>query len=113
MKTIVFHGHSDDTAGWSWLVDGRLEGGDDHDDCAQMKPRTFRVDAGGEAVHVTLIYSACPTGVWSIGLAPADEDVPMPRWAEQPLYKTHGYTPHMVLVVPDDAKVTLAQAGNE
>ena len=113
MKIIEFSGHSDDTFGFDVfdVTDNgkKCVGGDDHDDCANMTVRTYRVESQstGTAVVVTGVYGKCPGGTWSIGISPDDEDVAIPEWAASPHFRTDGYTPVMALAVPDDASVKL------
>ena len=112
MKIIQFRGHSDDTFGWDEMsTEGVRSGrGDDHDDCAEMKVRAFRVasESTGAAAIVTGVYGKCPAAVWSIGIAPDEEDVALPAWAAMPRFTTDGYTPVLALIVPDDTRVQLA-----
>ena len=110
MKTIEFRGHSDDTFGWD-EYDARKKRlrGDDHDDCANGTVRAYRVssESSGTAVIVIGVYSKAPAAVWAIGLAPDEEDVAIPDWAERPRFYTDGYTPALSLTVPDDTEVKL------
>ena len=111
-KKIEFCGHSGNTFGWhEFDALGDPSRGDDHDDCANMTVRAFRVnsESRGEAVIVTGVYGKCPAAVWSVGIAPDEEDVAIPAWATSPSFRTDGYTPIMTLVVPADATVTLVQ----
>lgn len=115
-KTIEFLGHSDDTFGWQTVPrDGQFPSGDDHDDCANMTVRAFRVwsRSTGTAVIVIGVYSKAPAAVWAIGIAPDEEDVAIPEWAQRPHFRTEGYTPVMSLVVPADATVTLVCVDGE
>lgn len=109
MKIIEFSGHSDDTFGWD-EYDARKKRlrGDDHDDCSKGKVRVFRVESPSTgAVLVSGAYHKCLTAVWTVGLAPVDEDVAMPEWATRPYFRTEGYTPVLTLTTPDDTTVTL------
>ena len=109
MRTIEFAGHSDDVFGWSEYDAHRKRlRGDEHDDCSNGKVRVFRVESPSTgAVLVSGAYHKCLTAVWTVGLAPVDEDVPLPEWATMPRFRTDGYTPVMTLTVPDDATVGL------
>ena len=113
MRTLAFFGHSDDTACWTWLVDGEEEGGDSHDDSASHTVRAWRVEAGPDRVDVVMSYAPGPGAVWSVGLAPADEDVPIPQWAQSPKFETRGYSVWMILEVPDLAEVRLVTPEEE
>jgi hypothetical protein len=110
MKVIEFKGHSDDTFGYDVLGPGgkRIDG-DDHDDCANMKVRTFEVwsEETETGIFVIGVYSKCPEAVWAVGLAPLDEGVAIPDWAARPEFRTENYTPVLRLEAPDDAVVTL------
>lgn len=94
MRRIEFRGHSDDTF---------IFGHDSHDDAGQGTVRTVIVEAGGERMAVTGVYGmGC---MWSIGIAPVDDDEPMPHWPMT--WGFRGYSAVVWLTVPDDATVTL------
>lgn len=95
---ILFEGHSDDTFGAYW------EGGDvDHDDCAEGSVRTLLVEAGGQRMAVTGVYGlGC---CWSVGIAPVDDDDPMPDWLM--VWGFYRYSTRLVIEVPDDFTVRL------
>ncbi len=108
MKRIVFSGHSDDTFGWDLLdPDEKRIGGDDHDDCANCTTRGYLVSTPDEGrIVVAGVYGKLPGATWTIGMGQMDEDEPWPAWA-QPVWSAKGYTPHMSLLVPDNAEVVL------
>jgi hypothetical protein len=105
MKTLRFEGHSDDTFGEYGVYD------EDHDNCADGEPITFRVSAGIEGLYVIGQYAgkAWPGGVWMIGVAQLDEDVPLPTWSMR--FETSGsqYSPVLVIEAPDSVVVELWQ----
>ena len=97
---LTFCGYSDDT----FMCEG--PGVDvDHDDAARMTVRTIVVAAGDQRMAVTGVYGqAC---MWSIGIAPIDDDEPLPDWGMAWSFK--GYSAVLRLTVPDDATVSLVQ----
>ena len=104
MKTLMFEGHSDDTF-------GELTTGEDHDNCANNAPIIFKVLSlsAGAGVLVIGHYHLAPDGVWTIGLAPVQEDSPIPDWPTRFRLSDRGYSPALEIDVPDDAHVELYQ----
>lgn len=101
MKTIEFRGYSDDTFGWYPM--GSEADGDDHDDCATFTVRTYVVEHESQRMAVTGVYG---TGcMWSVGIAPMDDDEPLPDWPMR--WRFTDYSAVLSLTVPDDATVTL------
>lgn len=106
MATIEFSGHSDDIFGWQWIEDnGAGYGGDEHDDSARGSVRTYHVDASGERMAVTGVYGrGC---MWSIGIAPIDDDEPLPNWPMT--WSFVGYSARLRIELPDGgASISLA-----
>lgn len=101
MKTLQFYGSSDD----NFCVEG---GG--HDDeinnCADGSTMAYTVKHGGEGLIVTGQYApeSIP-GVWTIGVAPLDEDVPLPEWVIRFSLAERGYSSMLTIEVPDGAEV--------
>lgn len=109
MKALRIEGHSDDTV----VVYGTATGTLSHDDCANSTVRAFLVDAGADGrVLITAVYGKVRNATWSIGLALFDEDDPWPEWA-QPKWRSDGYSPVMLLTVPDHATVALDTVDGE
>ena len=105
MKTIEFYGYSDDLAEYRYPAEGEYSG--EEFDCFDM-PVVARVEAGGEAMFVTWLYT--PQGTWSIGFAQADDGAPLPDWEmEWSLQPRHdgspGYSTKLTMWVPDDVTV--------
>lgn len=116
MKRVEFRGEGDDIFGFAVLGAGdKRIAGDDHDDCAEMTVRAYRIESvsTGTAVIVVGVYGRCPAGTWAIGISPDDEDVAIPVWAEQPRFKTDGYTPVMTLEIPDDSTIKLVRVDGQ
>lgn len=73
-------------------------------------PAVFVIEAFGN-IGVQVV-GICSTGamegaVWSIGLAPLDEDVPLPDWSMK--WSADGCTAKLTITIPDDAKVRRAK----
>jgi len=111
MRDVEFRGSSDDTFGW---YEPKTRRGDDHDDCANSKLRSFLVDSPSTGkVIVAGVYGKCPGATWAVGMSPADEDVPLPPWAVRPVWSVDGYTTVLHLEVPDDTTITLVSIDGE
>jgi len=99
--TIKFEGYSDDTFGAYW------KGGDvDHDDCARMTMRVIEVRAGEQRLHVSGIYGQSNV-CWHVGIAPGDEDEPLPDWPMR--WSAKGYTTVLEIDVPEGFEVALVK----
>ncbi len=105
MTTVKFEGYSDDTFGCYWKkADGRSDDVDD-DDCAQLTVRTMHVKAGDKRMAVTGVYGQeC---MWSVGIAPIEDDEPMPDWPMR--WRFEGYSTVLEIDLPDGFEITLAQ----
>lgn len=106
---VEFAGYSDDTFGYSFVEpNGKRSGGDDHDDCANSRVRAWRVlDPTGAGVLVVGAYSKVIPGVWFVGLAPLDEDVPFPPWAEAGRWRAENYSTVLRLELPEGSTIKL------
>lgn len=93
MKTLKFHGYSDDTFGEYGVTN------EDADNGGSLTPITFEVSAEGKSVLVTGQYDRTKTGAWDIGVSMKEEDN-FPNW-DMTLY-FEGYTTVLEMVVPDD-----------
>lgn len=96
MKTLAFFGASDD------LFEIEGTSGKEPDEIGVYgRPVQIEVRGGGKGLVVVGLY--CTNGCWSIGIAPLDEDVPLPDW---PLRWTlSGYSTRLEIDAPDTAKV--------
>ncbi|URD53773.1 hypothetical protein [Chroococcidiopsis sp. CCNUC1] len=104
MKLLKFSGHSDDifqctfgetatSSDETYVIDGI---------------HAFLVQAdNGDGLYVCGIYapkiitSAC----WVVGVAQLGEDIPLPSWKTSYENKVNGYSPILVIQVPDDVVV--------
>lgn len=113
---LEFKGYSDDTFCYYGAPQGhlrrKLEDGrvvdthwNDHDDCCAGSVRTVLVEASDGRLAVTGVYGqGC---CWSVGIAPIDDDDPMPSWPMR--WRFEGYTTVLEIDAPDEAVVTLVQ----
>lgn len=93
MKKLMFCGYSDDTF-------GEIITGIDFDNCANGKPITFKVSAGGDCVFVTGRYR--DNGCWEIGVCQAEENnVP---WFPMKM-RFENYSAILEMEVPDFAEI--------
>lgn len=103
MKQLRFSGHSDDV----FQVDGGAN--EDMSDEAYGKPAAFRIDAvsdtgEAESLIVTGHYAPHAAATWAIGVALADEGIPLPSWPMR-FEREHEYSHALVVTVPDNATV--------
>lgn len=99
MKTLIFSGSSDDTFGHQ---------SDDYDNCASGEPITFQIKRGEdedfEGLFVIGQYGIKKLpGVWSIGIAPIDEDCPLPDWEME--WSAQSYSTVLKIKVPGDCEI--------
>lgn len=96
IKTLVFSGYSDDTFG-EWTT------GMDYDNCASMRPITFRIMDGDKVVlYVTGQYSRHHNGCWEISVCqPAEDDIPDIEMS----LSFEGYTAVLTARVPSHFRV--------
>lgn len=106
MATITIYGSSDD------LVEVEIQGEDGQkgfEADAYDRGRTiFLTMPDGTGMRVYAEYS--PTdlggGVWMIGVAQLGEDQPIPDWTIRYLAAGNGYSPALVIEVPEDVTVS-------
>jgi len=106
-KTLRWYGSSDDTFGYEIGTTGI---GDDHDNCANGSLMMFRVESsdGSDGLIVTGQYAPEPTpdGTWVVGITLLAEDLPLPNWPMHWETGDLGYSPMLVMEVPDDVIIT-------
>jgi hypothetical protein len=112
LKTLRFHGYSDDTFGEYGVTE------QDHDDAARRTHRAFRVVAGGESLIVVGVYAPKHTpGSWVVGIQLDDVDGdgggPLPSWPMRFVPSGRPYSPALEIDVPDDVTVTLVARGRD
>lgn len=92
--TIKFYGASDD------LLEVECDDGQREELCdASGKPFGVLVETRQGSLWVVACYGAlCPC--WALGIAPLDEDVPLPWWADTAQFGAEGYTATLELDVP-------------
>lgn len=97
MKTIKFSGHSDDVL----VVEGMSEAGDEY-----YLPTNGPIvldlvhECSDGILPMKLTAGYITPGMWMIGLAPFDEDIPMPHWRTR--WSFDGYTAVLEIDVPSD-----------
>ena len=113
-KTLEFYGYSDDIA---YAMNCNLSGnngekeeislhvGDERaevlltdDGCCQHCGH--KANPGGGAMIVSLQYSK--RGTWSVGIAPATDDKPMPEWPMR--FEFKAYSTYLYINVPESTK---------
>lgn len=105
MKTLKFLGHSDDI--FQYGFGEKATGGDEA--YAVDDVHAFLVTNGkGEGFYVCAIYAPkiIPCSCWVVGLAPLDENIPLPHWDIRYELGLHRrYTPVLIVSAPDDVVV--------
>lgn len=106
MKTFCFEGYSDDTFGEYGSTK------EDWDNCANGHPFVVSVWSASEktGLYVWGWYAGKQwpkeaPGCWMIGVQQWDEDIALPRWNIRYSNGESGYTPSLLLDVPDDTKI--------
>jgi hypothetical protein len=106
MKTCKFEGFSDYTFGEHNAFN------DDHDNCANGKPIVWKLTSGPacdmQGMYVIGQYNGNDfpeslPGCWTIGVMQLDEDIPLPAWPMEFAKGTLGYSPRLIIDVPDNA----------
>lgn len=103
-RTLRFYGHSDDLM----EINGTLI---DEPSLVSVyeTPGTVRVANDEAGLFVTALYQpnlAC--ACWMIGIAPLDDNVPLPDWPMR--WSAQRYTTVLEIDVPDDVRIS--EAGN-
>lgn len=107
---LKFYGSSDDL----FIVDSDPKGICEEIGCyermAAYRLRDAADESGNTGLFVTGRYAddSYREGVWTVGIAPLDEDVPLPDWAIT--VRAEKYTAVVELVVPDTVVVEYLQA---
>ena len=97
MRVLKFYGASDDL----FEIEGtRGEEPDERDEgTVEVK------DSEGNGLHVHCVYGVTGTACWMVGVAPIDEDIPIPDWPMKFTLGGRGYSAMLTLEAPDDAVV--------
>ena len=98
MKTLKFHGYSDDTFGEYGVTN------QDCDNCSNGKPIQCVVDCGERGrVLVVGQYSSVSmdSGTWLIGLAKVSEYDELPDWNYRYEESDCGYSPALLIDLPE------------
>ena len=103
MRTIKFQGHSDDVFEIHGTVPSR---GEPHQSDCYERFASVKIVYGEFGVWVHGRYAPADTAAtWMIGIAPLDEDIPLPGWAMRWGTAENGYSPILEIDIPDDAFV--------
>ena len=95
MKELRFYGASDDL----FECEGAIR---EEVDCYNSVGRYHLKSSEGE---VFIIGQYLDSGLWSVGLSPVDEGVPVPDWACNYSIYEHGYSTLLTMQVPDDTEL--------
>lgn len=91
-KQLNFHGASDDI----FTVEGAI--------CEEIYARhetaTFHLKSIDGEMLVVAHY--CKNGCWSVGIAPVDEEVPIPAWSTSFALDSGGYSAKLTIEAPAD-----------
>lgn len=98
MKTLKFHGYSDDTFGEYGVTN------QDYDNCSNGKPIQCIVDCGerGRVLVVGQYGSvSMDSGCWLVGMTKADEYDDLPDWNFRYEESGCGYSPSLLMDLPE------------
>jgi len=100
MRLLKFYGASDDL----FEIDGTAE-----DEPDERDPGTVEIkDIDGSGLRVHCDYGIAGNACWMVGVAPMDEDAPIPDWPMSFRLGGRGYSAELTMKVPDTAKVSNA-----
>ncbi|EIC84036.1 hypothetical protein [Serratia sp. M24T3] len=95
MKELRFYGASDDL----FECDGAIR---EEISCFDSVGLYHLKSADGE---VMVVAQYLESGLWSIGISPVNEGLPVPSWpCSYSIYK-HGYSTLLTMQVPDDTEI--------
>lgn len=106
MRTLKFWGESDDL----FEIVGTRRGEPDEIGCFNQRngPPSVLLASESDGGRLIVIASYAPgqgrdkVACWAIGIAPADEDVPLPAWPMRWALGGRGYSTELQIDVPDD-----------
>jgi hypothetical protein len=108
MKTLRFHGYSDDTFGEYGITN------EDVDNCAANKPiQCFIESSEGKLVVVGHYYIHPTDGCWTVGISQCDEGSKIPNWFIRMTESDVEYSLCLEIDVPDDFKLTWYSNGKQ
>lgn len=92
MKLLQFYGGSHDLMECQGAINEAIN-------CYDC-PGIFHLKSSEGQVQVVGIYM--DNGCWAVGLTPIEEGVPIPDWPVRISQHENGYSPLLILQVPDD-----------
>ncbi len=99
-KILRFSGSSDD----NFEIEGALR-----DEISKFDHHglQFKLSSSeGQLLVVGIYGESAPGAVWTVGIAPVEEDVPIPEWPVKVRLAENGYSTELEIEVPDDTFVT-------
>ena len=100
-RTLKFYGCSDDL----FEIKGTVPG--------DGEPDEVPVGLDDLAMIVIAQYSLGDSGCWSIGVAPVDEDYPMPEWPVRLQENDNGYSAELIVEAPSGGFVSMVYPATE
>lgn len=98
-RVLKFYGASDDL----FEIEGTTKGEPEEIGCYDRPGAVKVYDRQGNGLIVTGLY--IDPGVWSIGIAPMEENQPLPGWPHSYGPSARGYSALLTIDAPDDAIV--------
>lgn len=107
MRILKFYGSSDDL----FECEGTRPREGEPDEIGKFRqPAIVEIRTpDGEGLHVIGQYAVGETACWMIGIAPLEEDTPIPVWNISFGLHKSGYSPELTVEVPDSAFVRQAK----
>lgn len=108
MKLLKFLGHSDDI--FQYGIGVKAIDGDETYSIGGVHAFLIK-DEDGNGLYVCGTYApqAISGACWMVGIAQLDENIPLPCWAIYYEDGLNGYSPTLVLRVPDNTEITPIQ----
>jgi len=98
MRILKFYGVSDDL----FEIEGTV--GDEPDE--RNSGTVELIDENGDGLRVYCDYAVTNNACWVVGIAPLDEDIPLPEWPMSFKLGGRGYSTELTMEVPDSVIVT-------
>ncbi len=103
MRTLKFYGASDDLFECEGTDTGIGE--PDEINCYDKSCVIEIKTRSEEGLRVVGTYAVADNACWMIGIAPLDENQPIPSWTISYKNGDNGYTAELTILTPDDAVV--------
>ncbi len=101
-RTLKFYGASDDL----FEIEGTSGEEPDEIGCIDAPCIVEIKTPGNEGLMIVGLYAPGDSACWMMGIAPLDEDIPIPPWPVSFQLQPPGYSTLLTITVPDDSIVS-------